>query len=83
MAASANLDFFAAETDQRAVLDFLFSSTDVRVFEIVLGVWCRVARVWLNRRVGHGVSARNGPNRQWLCGASSVVVAFGYERIDH
>jgi hypothetical protein len=32
MARSANLDFFAA-ADQRAVLDFLFSSTDVRVFE--------------------------------------------------
>lgn len=28
-----NLDFFAAETDQRAVLNFLFDSTDVRVFE--------------------------------------------------
>jgi hypothetical protein len=27
------LDFFAAEADQRAVLDFLFSATDVRVFE--------------------------------------------------
>ncbi len=33
MTRSANLDFFAAEADQRAVLDFLFSSTDVRVFE--------------------------------------------------
>ncbi len=33
MARSANLDFFAAESDQRAVLDFLFSSTDARVFE--------------------------------------------------
>ncbi len=36
MAASArsvNLDFFAAEFDQRAVLDFLFTATDVRVFE--------------------------------------------------
>jgi hypothetical protein len=33
MTRSANLDFFAAESDQRAVLDFLFSSTDVRVFE--------------------------------------------------
>jgi hypothetical protein len=33
MARSANLDFFAAEADQRAVLDFLFSSTDVQVFE--------------------------------------------------
>jgi hypothetical protein len=33
MARSANLNFFAAEADQRAVLDFLFSSTDVRVFE--------------------------------------------------
>ena len=33
MARSANLDFFAGEDDQRAVLDFLFSSTDVRVFE--------------------------------------------------
>lgn len=33
MARSANLDFFAAEVDQRAALDFLFSSTDVRVFE--------------------------------------------------
>jgi hypothetical protein len=32
MAASANLNFFAARADQRAVLDFLFSSTDVRVF---------------------------------------------------
>jgi hypothetical protein len=30
---SANLDFFAAEADQQAVLDFLFSTTDVRVFE--------------------------------------------------
>jgi hypothetical protein len=28
-----NLDFFAAGADQRDVLDFLFSSTDVRVFE--------------------------------------------------
>lgn len=33
MARSANLDFFAADADQRAILDFLFSSTDVRVFE--------------------------------------------------
>ncbi len=33
MTVSANLDFFAAEADQRAVLDFLFSFTDVRVFE--------------------------------------------------
>jgi hypothetical protein len=33
MTKSVNLDFFAAEADQRAVLDFLFSSTDVRVFE--------------------------------------------------
>lgn len=30
---SANLDFFAAEEDQRSVLDFLFNETDVRVFE--------------------------------------------------
>src|SRR5438309_820839 len=33
MVRQANLNFFAAEADQRAVLDFLFSSTDVRVFE--------------------------------------------------
>lgn len=33
MTPSANLDFFAAEKDQRALLDFLFTSTDVRVFE--------------------------------------------------
>lgn len=33
MARSANLDFFAADADQRAVLEFLFSKTDVRVFE--------------------------------------------------
>jgi hypothetical protein len=33
MARSANLDFFAAEADLRAVLDFVFSSTDARVFE--------------------------------------------------
>jgi hypothetical protein len=33
MTRSVNLDFFAAEADQRAVLEFLFSSTDVRVFE--------------------------------------------------
>jgi hypothetical protein len=33
MARSVNLGFFAAEADQRAVLDFLISSTDVRVFE--------------------------------------------------
>jgi hypothetical protein len=33
MARSANLDFFAAEADQRSILDFLFSPTDVRVFE--------------------------------------------------
>ena len=33
MVAAVNLNFFAAETDQRAVLDFLFASTDVRVFE--------------------------------------------------
>lgn len=33
MTRSANLNFFAAETDQRAVLDFVFSSTDLRVFE--------------------------------------------------
>jgi hypothetical protein len=31
--ASAHLNFFAAETDQKAVTDFLFSATDVRVFE--------------------------------------------------
>ena len=37
MVKSANLDFFAAETDQRAVLDFLFSATDVRVFESYSG----------------------------------------------
>ncbi len=33
MASSANLNFFAAEPDQRSVLDFLFASTDIRVFE--------------------------------------------------
>lgn len=33
MTRSANLDFFAAAADQRAVMEFLFSSTDVRVFE--------------------------------------------------
>ncbi len=33
MAASVNLDFFAAEADQRALLGFLFASTDVRVFD--------------------------------------------------
>lgn len=33
MARSVNLDFFAAEDDVRAGLDFLFSSTDARVFE--------------------------------------------------
>lgn len=33
MSRSANLDFFAAEDDLRAVLDFIFSSTDARVFE--------------------------------------------------
>ncbi len=32
-AKSANLDFFAAENDQRAVLEFLFADTDVRAFE--------------------------------------------------
>jgi hypothetical protein len=37
MTRSVNLDFFAAEADQRAVLDFLFSSTDVRVFESYSG----------------------------------------------
>jgi hypothetical protein len=31
--ASANLNFFAAEVDQKAVTDFLLSSTDVRMFE--------------------------------------------------
>jgi hypothetical protein len=31
--ASANLNFFGAEADLKAVTDFLFSSTDVRVFE--------------------------------------------------
>ena len=35
IAASANLDFFAVEADQRAVLNFLFSSTDVRVLTVV------------------------------------------------
>ena len=29
----ANLNFFAAEADQQAFLEFLFASTDVRVFE--------------------------------------------------
>lgn len=33
MTSSANLDFFAAETDLRAVIDFLFSASDARVFE--------------------------------------------------
>ncbi|MEZ6055783.1 MAG: hypothetical protein R3C01_03670 [Planctomycetaceae bacterium] len=33
MAGSANLDFFAVEEDQEAILSFLFSQTDVRVFE--------------------------------------------------
>lgn len=30
---SVNLNFFAAEADQRSILDFLFADTDVRVFE--------------------------------------------------
>jgi len=30
---SSNLDFFAAEADQRAVLEYLFRETDIRVFE--------------------------------------------------
>jgi hypothetical protein len=29
----ANLDFFAAQSDQRALVDFLFTSTNVRLFE--------------------------------------------------
>ena len=33
MVRAVNLNFFAAETDQRALLDYLFASTDVRVFE--------------------------------------------------
>ncbi len=33
MVTEVNLNFFAAETDQRALLDFLFASTDVGVFE--------------------------------------------------
>lgn len=33
MVRAINLNFFAAEPDQRALLDFLFTSTDVRVFE--------------------------------------------------
>lgn len=33
MARSVNLDFFAAESDMRAVFDFVFASTDARVFE--------------------------------------------------
>jgi hypothetical protein len=33
MSRSVNLDFFAAMADLRAVLDFVFSSTDARVFE--------------------------------------------------
>lgn len=32
-AAMPNLDFFAIEPDQRALIEFLFSGTDVRVFE--------------------------------------------------
>jgi hypothetical protein len=32
-AAVANLDFFAADADQKSVIEFLFSSADVRVFE--------------------------------------------------
>jgi hypothetical protein len=30
---SANLDFFAVDLDQEAILDFLFGHTDVRVFD--------------------------------------------------
>ncbi|HBC89755.1 MAG TPA: hypothetical protein DCZ94_22685 [Lentisphaeria bacterium] len=33
MSRAVNVDFFAAEADQKALLDFLFSETDVRVFE--------------------------------------------------
>ena len=33
MSRAVNIDFFAAEADQKALLDFLFSETDVRVFE--------------------------------------------------
>jgi hypothetical protein len=33
MVRAVNVNFFAAEADQRALLDFLFASTDVRVFE--------------------------------------------------
>ena len=33
MVRAVNVNFFAAETDLRALLDFLFASTDVRVFE--------------------------------------------------
>lgn len=33
MARAVNVDFFAAEADQKALLDFLYSETDVRVFE--------------------------------------------------
>lgn len=34
MGKSTNLSFFAAQSDQRAILDFIFSATDVRVFEV-------------------------------------------------
>lgn len=33
MSRAVNIDFFAAEADLKALLDFLFSQTDVRVFE--------------------------------------------------
>ena len=33
MVAAVKVNFFATETDQRALLDFLFESTDVRMFE--------------------------------------------------
>ncbi len=33
MAAGANLDFFAAESNQLSLLNFSFTATDVRVFE--------------------------------------------------
>ena len=34
MSTSTNLNFFAAHSDQHAILDFIFSATDVRVFEV-------------------------------------------------
>ena len=77
---SVNLDFFAAESDQRALLDFLFASTEVRVFESYSEFDADLREFRSTDELASNLHSRHGPAWQWNGGLLAALVAVGYVR---